>query len=175
MTSHPTASDRLEIDVAAPCAAWAEALPEAETVGRGAALAAFAAAGDVAGPAEASLVLADDAMVRDLNRDYRGQDKPTNVLSFANLDGEPSAAVGPGPVLLGDVVIALETTRAEAMAEGKRLADHFSHLVVHGMLHLLGFDHETDAQAAEMEELETRILSKLGIADPYADAAEGHS
>jgi probable rRNA maturation factor len=130
----------------------------------------------VPGPAEASLVLADDDLVRGLNHDYRGQDRPTNVLSFANLDGDPLPAPGVAqPLLLGDVVIAFETTRAEAAAEGRRLADHFSHLVVHGMLHLLGFDHETDAQAAEMEGLETRILSKLGIADPYGDGAEGQS
>lgn len=180
MTSRPMASEGLEIDVVTPSSAWAEALPDAEVLGRTAALAAFAAAGaagrGVTGPSEASLVLADDALVRDLNRDYRGQDRPTNVLTFANLDGDPLPVHGDdAPVLLGDVVIAFETTAAEAAAEGKRLGDHFSHLVVHGMLHLLGFDHETDAQAAEMEGLETRILSKLDIADPYEDGAEGHS
>lgn len=179
MTSRPTRNSgpAVAVDVTAPCPSWAEALPEAESLGRAAALAAVAAAGrPLPADAEAGLVLADDAMVRGLNRDYRGQDKPTNVLSFANLDGGGPAATGEaGPLLLGDVVIALETTRAEAAAEGKRLADHFSHLVVHGMLHLLGFDHETDAQAAEMEGLESRILSKLGIADPYADGAEGQS
>jgi len=172
----PPKTDHPEIDVALPCPSWLEALPEAEALGRAAALAAFAgadAAGRAAGlPAEASLVLADDALVRGLNRDYRGLDKATNVLTFANLDG-----AGPMPdgaaVLLGDIVLAYETTAAEAAAQGKPLADHFSHLVVHGMLHLLGFDHTSADQAEEMEGLETRVLKGLGVADPYAEDAEG--
>ncbi|WP_316975901.1 rRNA maturation RNase YbeY [Shumkonia mesophila] len=172
----PTTTDGPEIDVAAPCPSWIEALPDAEARGRAAALAAFAAAraaGRGAGlPAEASLVLADDALVQGLNRDYRGMDKPTNVLTFANLDGD-GPAPGGAPVLLGDIVLAYETTAAEAAAQGKPLADHFSHLVVHGMLHLLGFDHTSAAQAEEMEGLEIRVLKGLGVADPYAEGAEG--
>jgi probable rRNA maturation factor len=170
-------TDGPEIDVTAPCPSWLEALPDAEARGRAAALAAFAGArtaGRAAGlPAEASLVLADDALVRGLNRDYRGLDAPTNVLSFANLDGAGPIPGGGAPVLLGDIVLAYETTAAEAAAQGKPLADHFSHLVVHGMLHLLGFDHASADQAEEMEGLETRVLKGLGVADPYVEDAEG--
>ena len=117
--------------------------------------------------AELSLVLADDAMVQELNRQYRGQDKPTNVLSFAALDDEDAPEPTDGPLLLGDVIIAYETTAAEAEAEGKSLSDHLSHLVVHGVLHLLGFDHMEEDEAEEMEGLESSILGMLGIADPY--------
>jgi probable rRNA maturation factor len=117
--------------------------------------------------AELSLVLADDAMVQELNRQYRGQDKPTNVLSFAALDDEDAPEPEDGPLLLGDVIIAYETTAAEAEAEGKSLSDHLSHLVVHGVLHLLGFDHLEEDEAEEMEGLESSILGMLGIADPY--------
>lgn len=177
MTTPPSTTDGPEIDVALPCPSWLEALPDAEARGRAAARAAFAAVraagGGVPLPAEASLVLADDAMVRGLNRDYRGRDEPTNVLAFANLDGAAPAAGGGLPVLLGDIVLAYETTASEAAAQDKSLVDHFSHLVVHGMLHLLGFDHASAAQAEQMEGLETRILRRLGIADPYADGAEG--
>ncbi len=164
----------LEIDVSVNCPGWRESLPEAEDLGLRAAGAAFAeAAGEtVAEAAEASLVLADDAFVHALNRDYRGQDKPTNVLSFANLDGGAGPQVG-APFLLGDIVIALETTMAEAADAGKPLSDHFCHLIVHGMLHLLGFDHQTDAQAESMERMEIRILQGMGIADPYAESPEG--
>ncbi|BBK45249.1 endoribonuclease YbeY [Allostella vacuolata] len=114
-----------------------------------------------AGDPEMAILLGDDALLHQLNRDYRGQDKPTNVLSFAAGD----------PLLLGDVAIAYETTAAEAAAAGKPLADHLSHLVVHGTLHLLGFDHETTEDAAEMEPLEVQALAALGIADPYREAA----
>lgn len=114
--------------------------------------------------AELSLLLTDDAHVRVLNRDWRGQDKPTNVLSFPSADEDDE----PGP-LLGDVVVAQETTAREAEAEGKSFEDHLSHLLVHGLLHLFGFDHENDDEAEEMEALETEILAGLGIADPYAD------
>lgn len=113
--------------------------------------------------AELSIVLTDDDTIRALNRQWRGQDKPTNVLSF------PAPAVGSAQQrLLGDIVIAYQTTAREAKADGKALADHVSHLAVHGLLHLLGFDHETDADAEVMEREERRILQQLGIADPYA-------
>lgn len=123
-------------------------------------------------PVEVSLLLADDALVRSLNRDYRGRDVPTNVLSFALADGAaigttagPRAAV---PLLLGDIALAYETIDREAVAQHKRFADHLTHLVVHGTLHLLGHDHEDDGEAAAMERLESEILATLGIADPYA-------
>lgn len=121
--------------------------------------------------AEIGIVLADDALVHRLNRDYRGKDKPTNVLSFAMLDNseeEVQAAPG-GPILLGDVILAFETVTAESRTQGKTVADHATHLVIHGVLHLLGYDHETDEDADRMERLEARILDGLGIADPYSD------
>lgn len=108
--------------------------------------------------AELSVALADDATVRRLNRDYRGKDKPTNVLSFP----------GPGGPLVGDIVMALETLLAEAAEEGIAPEHHLAHLTVHGLLHLLGYDHETEDEALAMEALETAILAGLGIADPHA-------
>lgn len=117
---------------------------------------------------EVSLVLDDDEGVRILNRDYRGLDQPTNVLSFAALD-QDSPIPENGPILLGDVIIAFQTCMAEAQAEGKKPADHLSHLVVHGVLHLLGYDHQAEDEAEQMESLERLILGALGIADPYRD------
>jgi probable rRNA maturation factor len=113
-----------------------------------------------------SLVLADDATLRALNRRWRAQDKPTNVLSFA-AQGEETPP--DAPLLLGDVVLAFETVAREAAAQGKPLGDHLRHLVVHGVLHLLGHDHERREEAALMEALETRILAGLGVADPYRE------
>jgi probable rRNA maturation factor len=116
-------------------------------------------------------VLADDAFVRGLNREYRRQDKPTNVLSFPSgfLDGEGDPGEGPFPI--GDVVIAFSTLAREAAAQGKSVEDHLAHLVVHGVLHLLGYDHETEDQAREMEGVEVRLLAGLGVADPYEGGA----
>ncbi len=127
---------------------------------------------DLPPSAEVSLVLTDDAHIRDLNRTWRGKDKATNVLSFPASDGDepdPSNDDPDQPILLGDIVIARETLVREAHDEGKSVADHFSHLVVHGFMHLMGYDHEDDAEADEMEGIETDILASLGIADPYAD------
>jgi probable rRNA maturation factor len=128
---------------------------------------AASAAADASGrpgldAAELSIVLADDTAIRRLNREYRGKDRATNVLSF------PAPATVAGIRMLGDIVIAFETVAAEAADEGKGLSDHVRHLVVHGVLHLLGFDHETDADAERMEALEIGILAALGVADPYA-------
>jgi len=114
-------------------------------------------------------VLADDALLRSLNRSYRGKDAPTNVLSFP-FQGPPGGAE---PRHLGDVVLAVETIRNEAGEQGIAPMHHLQHLVVHGLLHLLGFDHDTVAQAEAMERLEAQILAKLGIADPYALAEVG--
>lgn len=113
---------------------------------------------------EVSLLLTDDAHQRDLNSQWRGIDSPTNVLSFP--DGSP---LPDGGRLLGDVVLALDTCRREAREQGKSLADHTAHMVVHGVLHLLGFDHEEAEEAAVMESLEVRLLAAMGIADPYAE------
>ncbi|MDI6026901.1 rRNA maturation RNase YbeY [Corticibacterium sp. UT-5YL-CI-8] len=114
---------------------------------------------------ELSLVFTDDAAIRDLNAQWREKDKPTNVLSF------PAFPVAPGdklPPMLGDIVLAYETVFREAELEEKPLGNHITHLVVHGLLHLLGYDHETDEEADEMEELERRALARLAIPDPYA-------
>lgn len=116
--------------------------------------------------AELSLLLTDDRRIRIVNRDWRGFDKATNVLSFP---AAPPARIAASP-LLGDIVVAYETVAREAEAEGKSLADHFRHLVIHGLLHLLGEDHETEAEARRMEALEVEALASLGIADPYADS-----
>lgn len=119
-------------------------------------------------PTELSVVLSDDATVQALNREHRGKDYPTNVLSF------PPAFVPPdGPRPLGDVILALGTVLREAGEQDKAAVDHLTHLVVHGVLHLSGFDHETEAEAEEMEDLERVVLAGLGIADPYAEPASG--
>ena len=118
---------------------------------------------------EVSVLLADDETVRALNRDWRGQDKPTNVLSFpADMPEMPGA-----PRLKGDIALARETLVREAEDQDKTLEQHLQHLVVHGVLHLFGYDHVDDADAEEMEAFETEILAALGVPDPYAaeDAA----
>lgn len=117
--------------------------------------------------AEVSVVLADDRHVHDLNLQWRGQDKPTNVLSFPAPRREGEEDEG-APVMLGDIVIAYETVAREAEAENKPFANHLAHLTVHGFLHLLGYDHTAEDEAADMERLEARILENLGIPDPYA-------
>jgi probable rRNA maturation factor len=114
---------------------------------------------DATGARELAIMLCDDAAMRELNARWRGRPEPTNVLSF------PAAGEA---VTLGDIAIAYETTAREAEAEGKPFADHLAHLAVHGFLHLLGYDHQSDAEAAAMERLETAILERLGVPDPYA-------
>ena len=164
----PSAPDT-DVLVSAPC--WQEA-GDCEAVVRRAIAAAAAtvdAGADFAG-AELAVMLTDDAGLKDLNRAWRGIDKPTNVLSFP----APPAPGGDrgAPPQLGDIAIAFETTRREAEAEGKPFAHHLSHLAVHGFLHLVGYDHETDADAEVMEGLEREILAKLDIPDPYASQDE---
>ena len=118
----------------------------------------------VTGAAELSIVLTDDEQQRALNRDWRGIDKSTNVLSFPQI--EP---FGPVEGLLGDVLLARETLEREAVDLGVSFEDHFTHLMVHGFLHILGYDHMDDDEALVMESLETQILASLGVADPYAE------
>ena len=153
--------------------AWRRIAPEPEALARRAARAALAVArsGGARGreglgrAAELGLVLADDATVARLNRDYRGREGATNVLSFAALD---SAAPDAGePVLLGDVVLAYQTIRREAERQGKDVAQHLCHLVAHGVLHLLGYDHRSEREAAAMERLESAALARLGLPDPH--------
>jgi probable rRNA maturation factor len=115
---------------------------------------------------EAGVVLGSDALVRRLNKTYRGKDAPTNVLSFPYQ--RPPGAVADVGAYLGDVVLAAETISQEAAERGIEPRHHLQHLVVHGLLHLLGHDHDTDAAAEEMEGLETEVLATIGLADPYA-------
>lgn len=162
---------KVEIGVRMLAPAWQRERP---SIRRGVRLATQAALTHVAaglcngclGRAELTIVLADDSNLRRLNREYRGIDKPTNVLSFGDsLDAQGHAPEI--PILLGDVVLAYETIAAEASAQGKSLTDHTKHLVVHGVLHLLGHDHQTPRHARVMEAIETDVLAGLGIADPY--------
>jgi probable rRNA maturation factor len=157
----------LELDIAVHDEAWGKLCPQAEALAENAARAALAAA-SAAGeaPLGLALVLTDDAEQRCLNRRYRGVDNPTNVLSFPLADGVPPPGA---PLVLGDVVLALETVAREAAEQQKPFAAHLQHLVVHGVLHLLGFDHENDTEAAKMEALEVEILQRLGVPDPYCD------
>jgi len=163
-------TDGPEIIVDIADAAWLASVPDAEErCAHVAAITLGAAAALVDLPAErleVSLLLTTDSQVQELNRDYRGQDKPTNVLSFAALDAD-SPIPPDGPILLGDVIIARQTTEREASEEGKTLPHHLAHLVVHGVLHLLGYDHMEDDEAEEMESLERSILAGLGVPDPY--------
>ena len=112
-------------------------------------------------PVELSIVFTNDFAVRQLNARYRGKDRATNVLSFPQKTG----------ALLGDVILAAETVAREAAVADKRLEDHMAHLIIHGFLHLLGYDHQGDREAEKMEQLERVALKRLGIADPYAPAA----
>ncbi|MEO1793329.1 MAG: rRNA maturation RNase YbeY [Pseudomonadota bacterium] len=116
-----------------------------------------------------TIALGDDAFLRTLNAEFRDQDKPTNVLSFPapRPQGHAAPSGNAAPTYLGDVAISFDRTAAEASEAGIAIGDHATHLVVHGLLHLLGFDHETDEDAGTMEGLEVKILDRLGIADPY--------
>jgi probable rRNA maturation factor len=168
----------LSVDVAVEHPGWAAIAADwpdrAEALARASLDATpFAALLNQGSPVELAIDLADDARVRALNADWRAQDKPTNVLSFPGLEPDALADLvsgrGPKPpvVLLGDIILAYETVEREAAEQGKTIADHAAHLIVHGCLHLLGHDHGEDGEADAMEALECRILSGFGIADPY--------
>ena len=165
--------DDVEIEVAVPCTAWTEACPAVTAIAAAAARQALADALrgrpiSVGARPVIGIRLTDDDEQRRLNCTHRGKDAPTNVLAFLLADLADPLPPG-SPLLLGDIVLALETVRGEAEAQGKPLADHLRHLVVHGVLHLLGFDHESEAEAAAMEALEVEILGVLGVPDPYRD------
>lgn len=152
-----------EIDIRADAAGWDRDAADPQIV-----RAAEAALAGFDGAAEISVLLTDDRAMAALNEQWRGKEGPTNVLSFPG-DDRPSA---PGaPVFLGDIVLAFETLEREAAGDGKPFADHLAHLVIHGVLHLLGYDHETDDEASEMEALETELLAGLGVPDPYREDA----
>jgi probable rRNA maturation factor len=154
-----------EVLVTSEC--W-QAAPEAEAViQRAIGAAADMADADTANT-ELAVMLTDDGGIRTLNSNWRGIDKPTNVLSFPAL--QPTGELPDDmPRMLGDIAIAYETTRREAEEEAKPFANHLSHLAVHGFLHLIGYDHENDDDAEAMESLERDILATLGIPDPYAN------
>lgn len=118
---------------------------------------------------ELSVLFTDDEAMRALNAEWRGMDKPTNVLSFPAFDLAPGDPPGP---LLGDIAVAFETLVREAELEGKPFDDHLRHLVVHGILHVLGYDHENDSEAEDMESAERLILADMGVPDPYSEADE---
>ena len=151
----------LTADILVTATCW-RAEPEAETLVQRAIEEAAKHASAAAGPAEVAIVLTDDSGIRTLNRDWRGIDKPTNVLSFPSPDTQP----GPEHTIV-DIAISYQTAAREAAAEDKSFADHVAHLAVHGFLHLLGYDHESDEDAEEMEGLERVILARVGVPDPY--------
>ena len=154
-----------EVLVVADC--W-RSEPDAEAViQRAIAAAAEAVEADV-GDAELAVMLTDDSGIRTLNSNWRGIDKPTNVLSFPALQPTGARKPGDAPRMLGDIAIAYQTMRREADEEQKPFNHHLSHLAVHGFLHLIGYDHDNDADAEAMEALEIDILAQLGIPDPYA-------
>jgi probable rRNA maturation factor len=151
---------------------WDGVIPDMDTLVNGAVVAALRAADlppELYGrDLEISVALHDDNAVRVLNREYRGKDKPTNVLSFATLDGDEPVPPE-GPVHIGDIVLAFETLQREAAEMDKSILVHFTHLLVHGTLHLLGYDHMEESEANAMESLEISILGGLGIENPYSD------
>lgn len=153
------AEPKLMLDIVVQTPAWRRRVPRLAGLARRVATASHAAAvsagaSPLTGPV--ALAFADDAAVRPLNARFRGKDKPTNVLSF------PAAGGG------GDIILALETVESEADIQHKPIGDHTAHLIAHGILHLMGYDHRTGRQARPMERLERAILAQFGIADPYA-------
>ncbi len=166
--SQKMTSRGLHTDVLISHGDWASAINDVDSLCQQASLAAYRACSEMElEQVEISILLSDDKNLQALNKKYRGVDKPTNVLSFPNHDWKKLSHATVIPQLLGDVVIAFETTMSEAIRDGKKLEDHLSHLVVHGVMHLLGHDHEHSVQAETMETLETTTLAELGISDPY--------
>jgi len=157
----------LEVEIESHGDSWRDAVFNRGLIEQAARAAIRAALALPRGTYQVTLVLTDDAEMRALNRTWRGKDAATNVLSF------PTHEKVKGPGLLGDVVIAFETTSKEARAQHIAFDNHVAHLVVHGVLHLIGLDHIADADAERMEAIERTVLASLGIADPYADDAEG--
>ena len=160
------------IEIALHGGDWREICPAAPLLARAAAQAALAGAlphswSERQSDIELSVVLTGDAEQRRLNHRYRGLDEPTNVLSFPN--GEAAGPARSALLLLGDVVLACETVAREATEQQKPFADHLRHLVIHGVLHLLGYDHVEEGEARRMEALETAILRRLGVPDPYGE------
>jgi probable rRNA maturation factor len=155
----------VDADILIEAGAWPEESTLEALVSRAVSAAFEELEADSGEKPELSLVFTDDAHIKELNAGWRGKDKPTNVLSF------PAFPIAPGdalPPMLGDIVLAFETVASEATLENKPFEHHITHLVVHGLLHLLGYDHETEGDAEEMEGLERGALARLAIPDPYA-------
>ncbi|HSF96114.1 MAG TPA: rRNA maturation RNase YbeY [Thermohalobaculum sp.] len=171
------------IDLAVEEEGWLDDLPDLEAHAEAAARLALEAAGLDSKGWEISLLACSDSRIAELNRAFRGKPAPTNVLSWPAFDLAPDRPGAPPPPprrspdipsqSLGDVAIALQTTRAEARERAIPLKDHAIHLILHGCLHLLGFDHETEADAELMEGIETRALARIGVADPYLRSDAG--
>lgn len=164
----------LETDVEVDLDAWTELDEQAESICKTFAAAAFLHIqtigefeSDGFDQAEVAIRLTTDAELQALNSQFRGIDKPTNVLSFATFDDDDPVLHEQGPLMLGDIAVAAETIRREALEQQKSIHDHLAHMIVHGVLHLLGYDHEDDEDAEEMESLEREILANQGITDPY--------
>jgi probable rRNA maturation factor len=156
----------LTLDFSYECELWHDELPDLEELTRLAALKTLEFTGYTAPQIEISTVFADDTFIQNLNRDYREQDKPTNVLSFPQY--EPNELDKKAEFLaLGDIILAYETIAREADEQEKSLRAHTVHMIVHSLLHLLGYDHLTDFEAETMEKLEIRILKALGVKNPY--------
>ena len=153
-----------QIDVTVALDIWGTAVADVENLCQKAAAEAIAVSARAMPGSEISVLLCDDNTVSRLNGEFRGHAQPTNVLSFSI----GSAEVGPQSLLLGDVAIAFETVAAEAMSSQLSIADHLMHLVVHGVLHLLGYDHHAKREADKMEALEVEILERLGVNNPYS-------
>ena len=166
--------NNIEIDFDLKDQRWAECLPDYQGVSRQVVSIVLSEVGfsDLFDQIEVSVILTNDAEVQELNNSHRGYDKPTNVLSFPAHDISPKnfaeiKNTSSDFVMLGDIVFGYETVLMEARAQGKEVAKHYAHLLVHSILHLLGYIHENDAEALEMEALEVRLLSKMSIESPY--------
>ena len=173
-----TTSEKIDIDfdILSNEPRWSNVLPGFEVLSQTAIDLVFLSQGSkftASNPIEISLTLTNDQEIKQLNSDHRNQNKATNVLSFpayetTEIEGFNSNQLPLGmPIALGDIVVALETLEREDEAQNKSFNHHYQHLLIHGCLHLLGFDHENDTEAGEMESLEVELLKQLGIADPY--------
>ena len=160
---------RLALEIEDP--RWPQTLPEVAALLEKAIALALADVDDRSRTIEVGVRLVDDGAIQELNRDWRGRDKATNVLSFPM--GDPAPVDDPDfPWLIGDIVMSFDTMKAEAERDGKQLAHHVVHLAVHAALHLIGHDHENEAEAEAMEAAEVKLLAGLGIPDPYAHTGD---
>ncbi len=160
-----------EIEIIIDAPSWRDALPECESITCQTVQTVLEHLEVSTMAIEVSLVLANDALIQEKNKRYRGKDQPTNVLAFPAMQNplnwlSQMKSTGT-PFVIGDIFLAIETIQQEASAQAKPLQDHFSHLIVHGVLHLFGYDHQVDGDAEKMEALEIKILGEMGIKNPY--------